>query len=86
MPAVAVALAPPTLGLSLGLLAIYPAQMWRTFRATRRQGFGTRESMLWGVSCTAAKIPESFGVIKYHLDKLRRRQPTIIEYKGQKNP
>ncbi len=84
LPAVATALAPPTLGLSLCLLAAYPAQMFRTYRATRRLGFGARDSVLWGVSCTAAKIPESLGVMKYHLDKLTKRRPTIIEYKGHK--
>ncbi|MEO5768844.1 MAG: glycosyltransferase family A protein, partial [Polyangia bacterium] len=31
LPAVATVLAPPTLGLSLWLLAAFPAQMWRTF-------------------------------------------------------
>ncbi|MBC8132295.1 MAG: glycosyltransferase family 2 protein [Deltaproteobacteria bacterium] len=83
LPLAAAVLAPPTLGLSLWLLAAYPLQMARTFRATRRKGFDTRYAALWGVSCTAAKIPESLGVIKYHLNKLRRRRPTIIEYKGQ---
>ena len=71
LPFLAAVLAPATLGLSLFLLAAYPTQMLRTYRATRRQGFGARDSVLWGVSCTAAKIPESVGVIKYHLDKLK---------------
>lgn len=83
LPLAATVLAPPTLGLSLWLLAAYPLQMARTFQATRRQGFDSRDSALWGVSCTAAKIPEAIGVMKYHLTKLLRRRPTIIEYKGQ---
>jgi GT2 family glycosyltransferase len=85
LPTLATVLAPPTMGLSLWLLAAFPAQVWRTFRKTRRQGFDRRESLLWGVSCTAAKIPESMGVIKYHVNKMRNRRPTIIEYKGQNN-
>ena len=85
LPAAATLLAPPTLGLSMWLLAAYPAQMLRTVLATRRQGFDTRDSVLWGISCTAAKLPESLGVIQYHLNKLRRLRPTIIEYKGQRN-
>lgn len=83
LPAVAALLAPPTLGLSLGLLAAYPLQALNTFRSMKKRGFSTRDSALWGVSCTAAKFPESIGILKYHLNKLRRQRPTIIEYKGQ---
>jgi len=82
VPAVAAALAVPSLGLSLGLLAAYPVQALRIARGTRQRGFTLRESALWGVSCAVAKVPESLGVIKYRLDKMRQKRPTIIEYKG----
>lgn len=85
LPAAAALLAPPTLGLSLGLLAAYPVQALRTYQSMKKRGFTTRDSALWGLSCTAAKFPESVGILKYHLDKLRRQRPTIIEYKGQPN-
>jgi GT2 family glycosyltransferase len=82
LPALAVGLAPPSLGLSLGLLGAYPAQAVRTYRGTRRAGFTPRESALWSASCTLAKLPESFGVLKYRLGKLMGRRSTLIEYKG----
>jgi hypothetical protein len=82
IPTTAVGLAVPSLGLSLGLLGVYPLQAARTFRGALRRGLTLRESALWGASCTAAKIPETLGFLKYHLDKFRRRRPTIIEYKG----
>jgi GT2 family glycosyltransferase len=82
VPAVAAGLAVPSLGLSLALLAAYPVQALRIARGTRQRGFTLRESALWGVSCAVAKLPESLGVIKYRLDKMRQKPPTIIEYKG----
>jgi GT2 family glycosyltransferase len=82
LPAVAVGLAPPSLGLSLGLFGAYPAQAWRTYRGSRQAGFTPRESALWSASCTLAKLPESVGVLKYHLGKMMGRRSTLIEYKG----
>jgi len=85
IPAVATGLALPSLGLSLWMLGAYPLQAWRTFRGARQRGFTPRESAFWAASCTAAKVPEAVGVLKYRFDKLRHRSPTIIEYKDQKN-
>jgi GT2 family glycosyltransferase len=81
LPAFAAALAPPTLGLSIGLLAAYPLQAARTYGRARLRGLTARQSAYWSASCTAAKLPEGLGVLKYHVDKIRRRKPTIIEYK-----
>jgi GT2 family glycosyltransferase len=83
LPALATALAVPSFGLSFWLLGAYPLQAWRTFRGARRRGFTARESAFWAASCTAAKVPEAIGILKYRFDKLRHRSPTIIEYKGQ---
>jgi hypothetical protein len=82
VPIAALGLAGPSLGLSLGLLGIYPVQAARTFAGARRRGLTLRESVLWGASCTGAKVPEALGLLRYHLDKVRHRRPTIIEYKG----
>jgi GT2 family glycosyltransferase len=82
VPALAAGLALPTLGLSLGLFGAYPVQMLNTYRNIRRRGFTTRESALWAISCTASKVPESVGILKYHLSKRTGNAPKIIEYKG----
>ncbi len=82
VPAIAAGLAVPTLGLSLGLLGAYPVQIWRTYRRTRRRGFTTRESAAWAVSCAVGRLPESLGVVKYHISKRIGKAPTLIEYKG----
>jgi hypothetical protein len=81
LPATATALAVPTLGTSLALLAAYPLQAVRTFKHSRQRGLTTRESVYWSASCAMSKFPEALGVLKYHHDKIRRRRPTIIEYK-----
>jgi len=82
VPAAAVALSAPTLGLSLSLLGRYPLVAARTAVRTHRQGFPWPHAIAWGASCAAAPVPELFGVAKYHVDRLRRRAPEIIEYKG----
>jgi GT2 family glycosyltransferase len=82
VPTTAVVLAVPTMGLSLGLFGIYPVKALRTFQDSRRRGFTVRESVLWGTSCTAAKLPEAVGVLTYHFRGLMGRRPTIIEYKA----
>jgi GT2 family glycosyltransferase len=86
VPAVAAGLAPPTLGLSLGLLGAYPLQVGRVFRRTRRQGFTRRESALWSLSCVAGKLPEAIGALSYRWNKLRGRATSLIEYKGPAEP
>lgn len=82
VPATALVLALPTVGLSLGLFGLYPVKVLRTFRDARRRGFTVRESALWGTSCTASKLPEAVGVLTYHFRDLMGRRPTIIEYKS----
>lgn len=85
LPAAAVGLAPLTLGASLSLLGLYPIQAVRIAQGTQRRGFRARDAWAWGVSCSLSKIPEAVGIGRFHLDRLRKRQPEIIEYKGDSN-
>ena len=82
LPAAAVGLVLPTLGSSLLLLGVYPLQAARVARATHRQGFGWAASLAWGANCAFSKIPESLGLAKFYVDRLRGRAPAIIEHKG----
>lgn len=86
LPAAAVGLAPLTLGASLSLLGLYPLQAVRIAQGTRRRGFQARDSWAWGVSCSLSKIPEAVGIGRFHLDRLRKQRPKIIEYKGDAGP
>jgi hypothetical protein len=80
VPAVALGLLPVTAGASLGLVGLYPLQAVRIARSARKR-LSREDSMAWGLSCAFAKIPEAYGIAKFHLDRARRKQPEIIEYK-----
>jgi hypothetical protein len=82
VPAGALLMAPPTLGISCLALARYPAVGARVAWQTHRRGFPWAHSIAWGVSCALASFPEAIGVAKFHLDALQDRRPEIIEHKG----
>ena len=82
VPVGALALAPPTLGLSLGLFARYPLVAARTALRTRRQGFPLGHALAWGGSVALAPFPEAQGALKFKRDRARRAAPQIIEYKS----
>ncbi|MBF2076172.1 MAG: glycosyltransferase family 2 protein [Synechococcales cyanobacterium C42_A2020_086] len=86
LPGSALALALPSQGWSLLLLARYPVTALRVIYGTKRQGFSWADSVAWGVSCGISAIPEAAGVVKFHLDRWRKQQSQIIEYKGPQPP
>lgn len=57
---------------SLLLFLLYPLQM---LRLSRRYGWER------GMFMVLAKVPEAVGVLQYWLNRLRRRQARLIEYK-----
>lgn len=81
VPATAAALAWPTGGLSLGLLALYPLQLAHTYRGLRRRVPVRRHALAYAASCVLGKFPQAVGVVKFHLDRARRAPVRIIEYK-----
>lgn len=82
VPAVALGIAPLSARLALGLAATYPLRAMRTARKSLNEGMSTRASAAWGLSCAFSHIPEAVGMLKFHADRILRRAPTIIEYKG----
>lgn len=82
VPGGALVLTVPTLGLSWGALGFYPLNAVRIAAGTHRRGFSWPDSLAWGASCALSPIPQALGAAKFFLDKLRRRRPEIIEYKG----
>jgi GT2 family glycosyltransferase len=80
-PAGALLMAPPTLGISCLAFARYPAVGMRVALQTRMRGFPWTHSIAWGVSCALSAFPEAIGVVQFHLDALRQREPEIIEHK-----
>jgi GT2 family glycosyltransferase len=82
VPLGAVALAWPTQGWSLLVLARYPVAALRTVLATRRQGKPWASSIPWGLSCGVSAFPEAAGIGKFYADRLFQKPAQIIEYKG----
>lgn len=80
-PASAVLLGPATMGLSLSILARYPAVALRVAAQTRDRGFPWAHSVAWGVSCAVSPFPQVAGLGKFYLDRWRERRPEIIEHK-----
>jgi GT2 family glycosyltransferase len=81
VPAVAVAGAVPTLGLSLGLLLAYPVQAARIFRHTRARGRATSDAAAYAAAVTVGRFAELQGMVRYHRAHARGKRNTIIEYK-----
>jgi GT2 family glycosyltransferase len=81
VPGTALALTVPTLGLSWIGLGRYPLVAVRVARDARERGFPLEHSIAWGLSCALSPFPEVLGIFKFHLDRMRKKRPQIIEYK-----
>jgi hypothetical protein len=84
LPGLAIGLSIPTFGLSLALLAGYPALGWRIYRASRKQGRSPAEARLYSQFCVLGKLPEGLGLAEYCLRRLARSPSAIIEHKTPK--
>jgi GT2 family glycosyltransferase len=82
MPLLALGLAWPTWGISVGIYALLLAAQWlRTARGLRRAGKSRGDAVRYGLSCVVAKFPGAMGVLKFHADLARGRHSGIVEYK-----
>jgi hypothetical protein len=81
LPLVALALAEFTFGLSLLLFAVYPVQFAKVYRYMRDRGLDTRTARAYAFFVVLSKFPGFLGVVQYHLNRLRGRAGTLIEYK-----
>jgi glycosyltransferase involved in cell wall biosynthesis len=81
LPALVPTLAVPTLGLSSLLLSIYPLRAARIAKAAQKRGLEPNQALPWALHCVGASFPQAFGILAYHLERWRGKDPTIIEYK-----
>lgn len=83
VPLLALALAWPTRGLSLLLLAGYPLLCAKTFRYYwQMRGWKPRDAAVYSCFAVLAKFPQAVGQFKYLRRRLSSGQVRIIEYKG----
>jgi GT2 family glycosyltransferase len=85
VPLLALGLAWPTWGLSLGLLVGYPLlyQRTRQYYATER-GWPLEEARLYAAWVVLAKFPQASGVLRYGLGRIFGKPQRVIDYKGAK--
>jgi GT2 family glycosyltransferase len=71
----------PTRGLSSLLLFGYPLRALRIVRRSQQEGLSAADARVWAISCVGASFPHALGMMKYHFERIRGIDPTIIEYK-----
>jgi glycosyltransferase involved in cell wall biosynthesis len=81
LPAVALGLAWPLMGLSLVALLGYPLLTLRIMHSIRSRGMTGREARIYAVFCVMGKVPSAYGQIRYWLRHARGRRTSLIEYK-----
>jgi GT2 family glycosyltransferase len=69
LPAVALAGARPTRGLSLSLFAGYAALFSNIYRRLRGLGFSSPDARLYAASCVIAKFPQVVGQLRFYLER-----------------
>jgi GT2 family glycosyltransferase len=72
----------PTMGSSLWVLSIYPLQVTRLFLRELGNNRSRRDAALLALSSLVARFAEARGVLEYHKNRFKGREPRIIEYKG----
>jgi glycosyltransferase involved in cell wall biosynthesis len=72
LPVLAVTPAGPTHGVSLVLLAAYPALSLRIYRRMRRRGLAAVGAALYAASCVLDKFPQVVGLARFHVKSLGR--------------
>ncbi len=81
IPSLALALAPLTGGVSLGLFAGYPVSAYRAFRAVRRRGVPMESAAAYAAFMTLAKGAELQGALRFWRHRARGQKSGLIEYK-----
>ena len=82
IPLLTLALAWPTRGISLVLLAGYAVLFAKVYRYGRSRGLIGRDARLWAASIVIGKFPHAIGQMKYWLNRLTGRRTRLIEYKS----
>ena len=82
LPLLAVGLAWPTRGISLGLFLGYAILFWRTERYYRlNRCWPAADARLYAAFCVVAKFPQVVGIATYWSRRIRGKPTQIIEYR-----
>jgi GT2 family glycosyltransferase len=87
LPLVSLALAPPSLGASLALLALGYGRLWRRSYGQERARRGAGDAALYAASCAVGKLAEMQGVAQHCWTRLvLGRESRPIEHKRAADP
>ena len=82
VPIAAFVAAAPTLGLSLLAALLGYIRLCRRIRAQRQSDGDSRQNaQMYARFTVLGKLPQFLGLMKFRLNRLRRKQSTLIEYK-----
>jgi hypothetical protein len=84
-PIFVAALAWPTMGFSLLLLAGYPLLAWRVSRHMRSRGFSAADARLYAALCVLSKFPQVVGQLRFWVGVALARPSKIIEHKSARS-
>jgi hypothetical protein len=82
VPAAALGMALPTVGLSLGLGGGYLLLWRRIKKAMLARGHSEEDAALYARYAVIGKVPQGLGQLRYWHARLAGRRAGIIEYKG----
>ncbi|KAB8334039.1 glycosyltransferase [Scytonema tolypothrichoides VB-61278] len=84
LPGLTLASLLPTQGLSILLLLIaYTWLAYRVYRLARSKGFDKKDAISYALFCgVLEKYPKLLGQIQFHINRLLKRQRTLVEYKS----
>jgi hypothetical protein len=85
-PALLIALAPATSGVSLLAFAIYPARTLRIALREIRLGRSVFDAALWGTHCVAGSFPAFWGMLRYAFKRAMGVRAGLIEYRKPSQP
>jgi GT2 family glycosyltransferase len=83
LPILALALAIPTIGLSIvAAIALYGASLLRTYLGRRSKGSSLYDAMVYAIFATISKFPATLGVLAFLKRRYCRQPMRLIEHKS----
>jgi glycosyltransferase involved in cell wall biosynthesis len=86
IPGAALGLAPPTVGLSLGLFGGHALLALRIYRTMHARGLTPSDARLYAAFCVLGKLPQGIGQALYWSKRLTGKRGGLIEYKQAPAP
>jgi GT2 family glycosyltransferase len=75
----------PTLGLSAGILLVYPVSGYRAFGSFRARGFDASDSAVAAAFSVLGRFPELLGSARFLSSRASGKARSLIEYKGARS-